>query len=293
MDLLEPLNSGFCTRVSCPYPKYGMPAAVKIARFHRILFSGCIFILALAACSSMSSPDHGNFFKRSVTVAGKAYAYQVFVPAHRASGTMTPVILFLHGSGERGGDGEKQMHAGLGPYVREHAADFPAIVVFPQVPEDQEWMGANTDMALAALDAATTEFNGDPKRTYLTGLSMGGYGTWEIALKAPDRFAALVPICGALLPPNDERALYVSGVANAADPYAALAAKLEKVPVWIFHGGKDDLVPPTDDRRIFAAFKAAGAEAQYTEFPDAGHNSWDATYRHDAMWQWLFTQRKP
>jgi predicted peptidase len=176
--------------------------------------------------------------------------------------------------------------------VREHAADFPAIVVFPQVQENGEWMGANVDMALAALDAASREFGGDPQRTYLTGLSMGGYGTWETALKAPARFAALVPICGALLAPNDERALYVTGVADAPDPHAALAGKLRAIPVWIFHGARDEVVSPADDRKTFAAFKAAGADVQYTEFPEAGHNSWDATYQLDAMWQWLFAQRR-
>lgn len=240
----------------------------------------------------MPPAERGNFYKRSVSVTGKAHVYQVFVPAHQQSSAPTPVILFLHGSGERGEDGDKQTHAGLGPYVRGHAGNFPAIVVFPQVPRGQEWMGQNVDMALAALDLATQEFNGDPQRTYLTGLSMGGYGTWETALAAPNRFAALVPICGAILPPSDERELYVTGVANAADPYAALAAKLGTVPVWIFHGGKDETVPPTDDRKVFAAFKAAGAPVQYTEFPEANHNSWDATYHHDPMWQWLFAQRK-
>ena len=265
---------------------------MKTARFHLACFSSFLLMFALTGCSSMPASSNGNFLERTVTVAGKAHAYQVFVPAHRASGAMTPVILFLHGSGERGSDNHAQLEAGLGPYVREHAADFPAIVVFPQVSENGEWMGANTDMALAALDAATTEFNGDPQRTYLTGLSMGGYGTWEIALKAPTRFAALVPICGALLPLSDERALYVTGVADAVDPYAALAAKLGQIPVWIFHGGKDKVVPPTDDRRIFAAFKAVDAPVQYTEFPEANHNSWDATYRHDAMWNWLFAQRR-
>lgn len=249
--------------------------------------------MVLAGCGTTGEPaTTGRFVEREIVIAGTTHRYQVFVPAARAHGGKSPIILFLHGSGERGSDNRIQLDAGLGPYVREHAADFPAIVVFPQVEENGEWMGANVDMALTATEAATKEFNGDPDRTYLTGLSMGGYGTWEIALKAPSRFAALVPICGALLPINDERALYVTGVANEADPYAALAAKLGQVPVWIFHGAKDDAVSPDDDRKTFAAFKAAGADVQYTEFPDAGHNSWDATYRHDAMWQWLFAQRK-
>ena len=250
-------------------------------------------VMALASCSTTGeSGTTGRFVERAITSDGATRGYQVFVPAVQPHGGKLPIILFLHGSGERGSDNRIQLDAGLGPYVREHAADFPAIVVFPQVQGKGEWMGANVDMALAALDAASREFGGDPRRTYLTGLSMGGYGTWETALKAPTRFAALVPICGALLAPNDERALYVTGVADAPDPYAALAGKLHQVPVWIFHGAKDDAVSPVDDRKTFAAFKAAGAEVQYTEFPDAGHNSWDATYRLDAMWDWLFAQRK-
>ena len=252
----------------------------------------CLLVFALAGCNTMQAEEGGRFVERAVLVAGVPRIYQVFVPAHRDAGQPTPVVLFLHGSGERGSDGERQTHAGLGPYLRAHAADFPAIAVFPQVEESGEWMGANVDMALAATDAATKEFNGDPRRTYLTGLSMGGYGTWEIALKAPDRFAALVPICGAILPPNDERALYVTEVAGETDPYAALASRLKHVPAWIFHGALDRTVLPADDRRIFAAFKAAGGDVQYTEFPDANHNSWDATYNHAPMWTWLFAQHR-
>lgn len=252
----------------------------------------CLLVFALAGCSTMQAEEGGSFFKRTVMVAGAPRAYQVFVPAHRAANQPTPVVLFLHGSGERGSDGENQTKAGLGPYLRSHAQEFPAIVVFPQVEENGEWMGANVDMALAATEAATREFNGDPQRTYLTGLSMGGYGTWEIALKAPRRFAALVPICGAVLPPNDERALYVTDVASAADPYAALAGRLKHLPIWIFHGGRDETVLPADDRKTFAALKAAGGDVKYTEFPEAGHNSWDATYDHAPMWAWLFAQRR-
>ncbi len=251
-----------------------------------------LLILALAGCQTVNTDPGGKFLKRTVVVQGQSHSYQVFVPKRQTAGKPTPVVLFLHGSGERGSDGDKQLLAGLGPYVKAHTEDFPAIVVFPQAPENEEWMGKNVEMALAALDAATAEFGGDPKRTYLTGISMGGYGTWETALAAPQRFAALAPVCGAIRAPNDYRALYVSEVVGADDPYAALAARLKHVPTWIFHGAKDNVVLPDDDRKTFAAFKAAGADVQYTEFPDANHNSWDATYNLDAMWTWLFAQRK-
>lgn len=251
-----------------------------------------MFSIALPGCSSLPSRTTGEFLEREVTIQGVQRRYQVFVPATPASKGKLPVILFLHGSGERGSDNKLQLDAGLGPYVRKHLADFPALVVFPQVEENGEWMGANVDMALAATEAATKEFNGDPQRIYLTGLSMGGYGTWETALKAPNRFAALVPICGGILMPGGGRALYVTEVSNAPDPYAALASQLKHVPIWIFHGAKDDVVLPNDDRKTFAALKAVGADVQYTEFPDESHNSWDATYNHDAMWTWLFAQRR-
>lgn len=256
------------------------------------LLLACLTVVPLPGCSTMLAEESGSFVKRTLMVGNSPRTYQVFVPAHRAANAATPVVLFLHGSGERGSDGELQTKAGLGPYVRAHAKDFPAIVVFPQVHENGEWTGANIDMALAATEAASREFGGDPRRTYLTGLSMGGYGTWETALKAPYRFAALVPICGALLAPDDERALYVTEVANTPDPYTALATRLKHLPIWIFHGGRDETVPPTDDRKTFAALKAADGNVQYTEFPEAGHNAWDAAYQHAPLWAWLFAQQK-
>lgn len=267
-------------------------------KFSRALIAVLLAGLLLTGCSTMAADnngqavENGQFMKRTVMVDGEKRTYQVFVPASHGTKRPLPIVLFLHGSGERGSDGENQLNAGLGPYVRAHANDFPAIVVFPQAPENGEWMGKNVNMALAALDAATEEFNGDPKRTYLTGLSMGGYGTWETAISAPARFAALVPICGALLAPRPGREIYVTEVAGAADPYTALASRVKHIPIWIFHGAKDDVVPPDDDRKTFAALNAAGANVQYTEFPDANHNSWDATYNHAAMWTWLFAQRK-
>ena len=259
-----------------------------------VLLACVLACVALAGCSTMQrvGKSDGTFVERSLMVGGESRGYQVFVPAPRSGTGKRPVILFLHGSGERGSDNRRQLEAGLGPYVRDHLADFPAIVVFPQVAGDGEWMGANVDMALAATDAAIREFHGDPQRTYLTGLSMGGYGTWETALQAPVRFAALVPICAAIHAPPSRPSLQVTAVAGAGDPYAALAARLKHVPTWIFHGAKDDVVPPDDARKTYAALKAAGADVQYTEFPQANHNSWDATYRHQALWTWLFSQHR-
>jgi predicted peptidase len=243
----------------------------------------------LAACMSSPKPRGGEFVERSVDVGGVVHRYQVFVPAR---GGKRPVILFLHGSGERGDDNRAQVAVGIGDYVRKHADTFPAIVVFPQAPENGEW-NQMADAAFAQLDAATREFGGDPDRTYLTGLSMGGFGTWDYALRAPDRFAALVPVCGGLVAPG-RPSLNVAGVAATADPYAAAAAKLKHVPAWIFHGAKDDVVPPEFSRRMHAALQAAGAkDARYTEFPDANHNSWDPTYQDTPeLWTWLFAQRR-
>ncbi|MFT3763445.1 MAG: alpha/beta hydrolase-fold protein [Pseudoxanthomonas sp.] len=263
-----------------------MPRRIVLILLSFIAIGGCAHVSGTTAA-------HGRFEAREVEVAGQRRRYRVFVPAAKRAGK-PPVILFLHGSGERGSDNLAQLDAGIGPYLRRHMDDFPAIVVLPQAPEGGEWLGDNNRVALAALDAATREFGGDPKRTYLTGLSMGGYGVWNLALDEPTRFAALAPICGALHPPRAERpTLLVSAVANEADPYAALAARLRHVPAWIFHGARDDVVLPDDDRRAYAALKAAGAEVRYTEFPDANHNSWDPAYAMPELWTWLFAQELP
>ena len=270
-------------------------ASTVTATRRAVLMAGLLpSLLWLGGCAGgpVPAPGGGRFLDRSVVVDGRTRRYRVFVPA--VPGTARPpVVLFLHGSGERGEDGRAPTAAGLGPYVRAHAVTFPALVVFPQVPEGEEWSGPSRRTAFAALDAAVREFNGDADRVYLTGISMGGYGVWELALEAPSRFAALVPVCGAVKAVSDERALYVTEVADAPDPYRAIAERLRDMPVWIFHGGRDDVVPPRDDRLLAAAFRAAGAkDARYTELPEANHNSWDETYRSAAMWDWLFAHER-
>ena len=263
----------------------------------RLAMSTLLLAMAtlLPGCAMLSPlPSRGAFYEREVVVGGVAARYQVFVPSRASGGDRPPVILFLHGSGERGSDGQAQTTAGLGNWLRANADRFPALVVFPQAPDDEEWMGDNARMALATLDAASAEFGGDPARTYATGMSMGGYGTWEVALAAPDRFAALVPVCGGVRPPRAERpTLQVTAVAGEADPYTALATRLKHVPAWLFHGARDELVPAEEDRKLHRAAQAVGADFRYTEYPDGTHNAWDATYADAAMWDWLFARHLP
>lgn len=251
-----------------------------------LLPAGCMTTGPTAA----SQP--GRFVERSIDVAGTTHRYQVFVPSAAAGGRKPPVILFLHGSGERGSDNQAQVKVGIGAYVRQHMDDFPAVVVFPQAPADSEWNRV-ADVSFAQLDAATREFGGDRNRTYLTGLSMGGFGTWDYALRQPERFAALAPICGGLVIER-RPSMSVAAVAGKADPYGAAAMALKDVPTWIFHGAKDDVVPPEFSRRMHAALQAARAkDARYTEFPDANHNSWDPAYLHTPeLWTWLFAQHR-
>ena len=232
----------------------------------------------------------GTFVTRAVEVNGQRHAYKVYVPV--GVGPASPVILFLHGSGERGNDNMRQVEVGLGPHIRAHP-DFPAIAIFPQSPPERSWDGDVATAALAALDATLAELGGDADRVYLTGLSRGGYGVWEMAFASPDRFAALVPICSGVRPPAPGRTdLQVTAVAAAADPYAELAARLRGVPIWIFHGALDDLVPPAESRRMAAALRAAGGDVRFTEFPHANHNSWDPAYAEPELWTWLFAQRR-
>jgi len=258
----------------------------------RNLGAALLMATLLAACASGAQRDApGRFVERELSVEGAVHRYQVFVPSRDATRDKPPVIVFLHGSGERGDDNRSQLAVGLGPHVRAHAGDFPAIVVFPQAPADSEWNQLG-EVVFAQLDAATREFGGDPDRTYLTGLSMGGYGVWELALRQGYRFAALVPVCGGLLHPR-RPSMSVTGLVDEADPYAAAAARLRTTPVWMFHGAQDASVPVDYSRRLHAAFVAADArDARYTEFPEADHNSWDPAYAMPELWDWLFAQRQ-
>ena len=183
-----------------------------------------------------------------------------------------PLVLFLHGAGERGDDLEKnRVH---GPFKElAKGRKIPAIVIAPQCPEG-DWWASEKMLAVVKglLDDAERRYRVDKSREYLTGLSMGGYGTWALAEIYPKRFAALAPICG-----NGD----VSKV-----------AVLKGVPIWTVHGDADPAVPVQGTRDLVAALKAAGSSVRYDEIPGGGHDVWTQTYAQDAFWDWLLAQKR-
>lgn len=200
--------------------------------------------------------------------------FALYVPQGQPPALGWPLILFLHGSGERGQDGKKQAAVGLGPAIRENPQDWPAIVLMPQCPEGLSWGGSVLEAVYALLAEVEREARADRRRIYLTGLSMGGHGTWNMAMRYPDKFAAIAPICG------------------AADPFAVMFA-LGGMPVWNFHGDADSVVPVEFSRVLKQALEKVGNEEhRFTEYKGVDHNSWDRAYREREFIQWLFAQKR-
>ncbi len=179
-----------------------------------------------------------------------------------------PLMLFLHGSGERGDDLD-QVKAYGPPRLIADGQDFPCIVVAPQCPTDERW--SPTTLA-RLLDEIQDEFVVDHECIYLTGVSMGGYGTWELAIAEPDRFAAIAPICG------------------GGD--ASQVCAIREVPTWVFHGEQDFIVPLAESRKMVEALEACGGSVWFTVYPDLEHDSWTRTYANSSFFVWLFAQCK-
>ena len=246
-------------------------------------------VLAWSGCAGLGfHPETTPNFQ----LTGSTEKYYVYVPKAWNAAQRWPVIMYLHGRGESGTDRVRPTQHGLGPVVWKSDGTFPAIVVFPQARWGSRWgMPENNSRVLAILDEVMARYQGDPNRVYLTGNSMGGYGAWFLAALYPDRFAAVVPICGgirreptrpdapfAAVPP-DERAMEI-------------ARRIGKLPVWIFQGAKDWLVPPRSSREMAAALRSNQGNVLYTEYPDLGHNSWDRAYSDPALFTWLFAQHR-
>ena len=252
--------------------------------------------LALLALPLAASAAEPRFEKRTVTVNGVAYPYQVFVPETYGPASKLPVLLCLHGAGERGSEGE-HTRVGLGRALRKDPSRWPFLVVFPQCPKGSQWIGDPRTAAFSALEEALVEFHGDRERVSLLGMSMGGAGAWWAAFESSGVFAAVVPICGYIVssrgfPIQSFRPPDMRRVLESGDPYGAVARGLGKTPVWAFHGDADDTIPVTESRNMAEALRLSGGNVAYTEFPGVGHDAWDPAFAEPDLVPWLLAQRR-
>ncbi len=271
----------------------------NMGSFHTIKRGLLVLLLAFSLLTTaFARKQETGFLDRTISVGGETYRYQVFVPNNWNKHQKWPVILFLHGYGERGVTGLLQTDVGIGHAIRKYPGELPFIVVMPQCRADKAttvWTNdpAMEQQALAALDASIHEFHGDPNRVYLTGLSMGGYATWDLAAKYPHRFAAYAPICGGIHGPPEypEVGVALAKDPKISDPYAETARLIGSTPVWMFHGDADPSVPVEESRKMYAALQAAHANVKYTEYPGVPHNSWDKAYAEPDLFPWLLQHK--
>ena len=260
----------------------------------RLLAFAMLSSLGFSGCAARFDVTTAPGFQLIDGAKGRYYAYVPKDASERVQrGEKLPVIVYLHGGGERGSDPEKPTQVGLGPVAARSNGSFPFVVLFPQCPNGHYWAEPEQmEHAIAVLDDALPRIGGDPDRVYLTGNSLGGYGTWLGAATHPDRFAAIVPICGGVKPPKGVRVPKNSRFGNLADPYTAVAEALGSIPTWAFVGAKDWLVPPAESEKIVAAQKTHGNDAKLTIYPGVGHDSWDLAYADPALFTWLAAQRR-
>lgn len=247
---------------------------------------------AAAAQMEEGQPKEVRVIQRTMEVGGVAYAWSVLIPDSAAEGGAA--ILFLHGAGECGSDGEKNLAVGLPRHVRENPEQWPFVLIVPQKPtRESEWEDHEKAL-LAMLDEAAKEGLYDPKRLAITGLSQGGHGTIMLASMHPERFRAAAPVCGYVDRRFDQSGMLVKEIPATADDASVVAAAkaLAAMPVWLFHGSLDDVVPPEESRALHAAIVELGGLVEYNEFPGANHNSWDAAYSKSELAEWFAEQMR-
>lgn len=262
-------------------------------RYLKSFLLGCLLLTGMVAAAQ----DLPQYTYQTFSRKGDVLRYRLLLPANYDANKKYPLIVFLHGSGERGTDNNAQLLHGGDMFLRDSIrANYPAFVLFPQCPPDQIWApmkfdrdtsgkvirrdfplneGPTPPTALlnSLLDSLLASGKVDTKRVYIGGLSLGGMGTFYMISTRPKTFAAAFPICGA---------------GNVAE--ARRFAK--KVPVWIFHGGEDKVVPTEASRAYDVKLKALGAEEKYTEYPGVGHNSWDNVFVEPGLMSWIFSHKK-
>lgn len=253
-----------------------------------------LFLLLVLFYEPASAQKPALFEKKLFIHATDTLRYRILYPENYKKRKAYPLLVFLHGSGERGRDNEAQLIHGGNLFVREDIRrHFPAIVIFPQCPADSVWAKTkkirNNDQRIFLSDESPTVPSRlvkelidslsanrivNAKRRYLGGLSLGGFGTYDMLIRYPGYFASAFPICGACNIP-----LFLERAGNT--------------PLWIFHGALDNVVPPTSDRELYKALMTRGAtHVHYTEYPLATHNSWDSAFAEPKLLPWLFSDRK-
>ena len=244
-------------------------------------------LLALLPPRALAHRQDTGFLNRTISVDGAPYPYVVYLPVDWSHKQKWPVILFLHGSGERGSDGLDQTQIGLPNALRSHPERWPFVVVMPQLPySHHHWTDPNMmTMAMGALNAEVKEFHGDTQRLYLTGLSLGGYGVWEIAKNYPGRFAAIAPVSGGIF------WSYAPSRWREQDLAQAYVNAIGRTPVWIFHGTDDSVVAPAQARIMFKALNEAGGDVRLWEYAKYHHNAWDKAYGDPQLPQWFLAHR--
>jgi len=223
--------------------------------------------------------------------SGNTLLYRFFKPDNYDANRRYPLVLFFHGAGGRGNDNKTQItdagQTAAGWASEAVQAQHPCFIIAPQCPTDQRWVEVNWSdraatqpaqpseglrMSMELLDQLQRQYNVDPDRIYVTGLSMGGFATWDLIARYPLRFAAAVPVCGG----GDE----------------STAARFKDLPVWAFHGSADNVVSPTRSRNMIAALRLAGGNPRYTEYEGVDHFSWVPAYNDPQLIQWLFAQKR-
>jgi len=232
-------------------------------------------------------------FYKFIATSELCMLYRLLTPKNLNSNEKYPLVLFFHGSCERGDDNQKQLQHGVGRFAAPaYRTKYPCFVLVPQCPlhlDNQPimWTGEREQMhslklasgaaiplgaALELMIAIQEKFPIDLDRVYVTGISMGGFATWEALIRYPQKFAAAIPVCG-------------GGDVNYVD-------RLRDIPIWAFHGANDSTVPVQCSRSIIAMIEKAGGHPRYTEYPGVGHNSWDRAYAEPELLSWLFSQKR-
>jgi predicted peptidase len=250
-----------------------------IAHTLKALAAAAILAVCLGGCVSLN-PFQGRsaetdgatgFVAKTMNVNGRDRRYVVYVPEGYKPSKEWPLIVFLHGASRRGNDNTRQTSQGLGPAILANPKRFPCLVLMPQCPEGMRWDQA-ADHIDTALDKTLREYNVDQQRVYLTGLSMGGFGTFYYGFENTERFAAFLPIAGG----------------GRVDHAPLLAMR----PLWVFHNQGDEVVSVERSRAMVDAINAAHGHVTYTEFPDDGHDAWTKAYNDEDVIKWLLKQRQ-